>query len=77
MDYDKEGVSENATRSILTWLRFDGCAQHEGAIWKHERFDVLHDSEDENDEAGNENSGGYGNKGQVSSHGSSLRPVAT
>ncbi|KAL2758510.1 hypothetical protein ACRALDRAFT_1092362 [Sodiomyces alcalophilus JCM 7366] len=66
MNYDKEGVSENATRSILTWLRFDGCAQHEGDIWKHEWFDVL-DSEDEDDDAGDEKSGGYGDKGQVSS----------
>ena len=46
MDYDKEGVSENATRNILSWLRFDRCAQHEGDIWKHEWFDVLKDSED-------------------------------
>lgn len=65
MDYDKEGVSENATRSILTWLRFDGCARHEGDIWKHEWF-VL-DSDGEDDEAGDEKSGGYEGNGQVSS----------
>lgn len=47
-------------------MRFDGWAQHEGDIWKHEWFDVL-DSEDEDDEAGGEESGGYGDKGQVSS----------
>ncbi|KAF2272838.1 uncharacterized protein EI97DRAFT_483213 [Westerdykella ornata] len=46
LDRRKEVISENATRSILGWLRFDGHAWHEREIWKHEWFD-MYDSDEE------------------------------
>ena len=45
---DNEVVSENATRSIFTWLRFNGHAPHEKTIRDHEWF-ALSDSDDSGD----------------------------
>ncbi|OAR03087.1 hypothetical protein LLEC1_07144 [Akanthomyces lecanii] len=44
---DNEVVSENATRSIFGWLRFDGYAPREKAIWEHEWFAISDSDEDE------------------------------
>jgi hypothetical protein len=52
LDGDREAISENATRSIFGWLRFDGYARHEEAIWKHEWFDMS--DSDENNMSGDE-----------------------
>ncbi|KAF1955287.1 hypothetical protein CC80DRAFT_447668 [Byssothecium circinans] len=46
---EKEVISENTTRNILGWLRFDGHARHERDIWKHEWFDMS--DSDEQDES--------------------------
>ncbi|KAF2253675.1 hypothetical protein BU26DRAFT_515998 [Trematosphaeria pertusa] len=46
LERGKEVISENATRSILGWLRFEGYARHERGIWKHEWFDMS-DSDEE------------------------------
>jgi hypothetical protein len=46
LDREKEVISENATRSILGWLRVEGHARHETDIWKHEWFDMS-DSDEE------------------------------
>ena len=43
---DREAISENATRSIFGWLRFDGYARHEEEIWKHEWFDMSNSDDD-------------------------------
>jgi hypothetical protein len=47
LDRNKEFVSENATRSIFGWLRFEGYAAGERDIWEHEWFDILESDEDE------------------------------
>ncbi|KPM34888.1 hypothetical protein AK830_g11684 [Neonectria ditissima] len=47
LDRDREAISENATRNIFGWLRFDGYARHEGEIWKHEWFDMSDSDEDD------------------------------
>ncbi|KAK8144091.1 hypothetical protein G3M48_006299 [Beauveria asiatica] len=44
---DNEVVSENATRSIFGWLRFDGYAPREKLIWEHEWFAISDSDEDE------------------------------
>ncbi|TQW01327.1 immunoglobulin variable region used by the ITC63B heavy chain [Cordyceps javanica] len=44
---DNEVVSENATRSIFGWLRFDGYAPREKPIWEHEWFAMSDSDEDE------------------------------
>lgn len=64
LDYEEQAVSENATWSILAWLRTDGCARHESGIWGHEWFDVLEDS-DEDGGDGEAESGGHGDKETV------------
>ncbi|KAL5603427.1 hypothetical protein FOVSG1_006177 [Fusarium oxysporum f. sp. vasinfectum] len=46
LDGDRQVISENATRSIFGWLRFDGYARHEEEIWKHEWFDISDSDED-------------------------------
>ncbi|EOA90951.1 uncharacterized protein SETTUDRAFT_102233 [Exserohilum turcica Et28A] len=46
LNREKEGVSENATRTIFSWLRPDGCAPQEKAIFKHEWF-MMDDSDEE------------------------------
>jgi hypothetical protein len=51
LDREKEVVSENATRSILGWLRFEGHAWNERDIWKHEWFNMS--ASDEEDESWN------------------------
>lgn len=43
---ESEVVSENATRSIFGWLRFDGYTDTEKEIWQHAWFTVT-DSDDE------------------------------
>ncbi|KAI1456092.1 hypothetical protein F4805DRAFT_251014 [Annulohypoxylon moriforme] len=53
LNRDMETESENATRSIFGWLRFDGYAKHEKGIWNHEWFDLL-DSDEDEDEVGDE-----------------------
>ncbi|KAK3371928.1 hypothetical protein B0H63DRAFT_503369 [Podospora didyma] len=50
MDYQRQTISENATRNIFTWLRPDGCARHEKGIWGYEWFDGW-DSDDEVEES--------------------------
>ncbi|KAM5354524.1 hypothetical protein ACJ41O_001171 [Fusarium nematophilum] len=45
-DPEKDVISENATRSIFGWLRFEGYSRHEQEIWSHEWFDMS-DSEEE------------------------------
>ncbi|KAH7008748.1 hypothetical protein EDB80DRAFT_717336 [Ilyonectria destructans] len=47
LDRKREAISENATRSIFGWLRFDGYARHEEDIWKHEWFDMSESDEDD------------------------------
>ncbi|KAI0891193.1 hypothetical protein F4806DRAFT_483925 [Annulohypoxylon nitens] len=49
LNRDKEAVSENATRSIFGWLRFDGYTRHEKDIWEHEWFHVLRSDSDEDE----------------------------
>lgn len=44
---DNKVVSENATRSIFGWLRFDGYAPREKPIWEHEWFTMSESDEDE------------------------------
>ncbi|OAA35160.1 hypothetical protein NOR_08083 [Metarhizium rileyi] len=44
---DHEVVSENATRSIFGWLRFDGYAPREKPIWEQEWFAISESDEDE------------------------------
>lgn len=56
LNREKEVVSENATRSIFGWLRFDGYTVHEKDLWDHEWFDVLDSDEDEDEDE--EGSGG-------------------
>jgi len=46
LDREKEVISENATRSVFGWLRFEGYARHESGIWKHDWFDMS-DSDEE------------------------------
>lgn len=43
----KEVISENATRSILGWLRIEGHAPHERELWKHEWLDVSESDDDD------------------------------
>ncbi|KAI0388309.1 hypothetical protein F5Y17DRAFT_453338 [Xylariaceae sp. FL0594] len=50
LNRDKEVISENATRSIFGWLRFDGHASHERGLWDHEWFDVHESDEDEDED---------------------------
>jgi len=47
LDREREAISENATRSIFGWLRFDGYARHEEEIWKHEWFDMSDSDSDD------------------------------
>ncbi|KAH7248189.1 hypothetical protein B0J15DRAFT_562299 [Fusarium solani] len=47
LDREREAISENATRNIFGWLRFDGYARHEEDIWKHEWFDMSESDEDD------------------------------
>lgn len=47
LDRDREAISENATRNIFGWLRFDGYARHEEDIWKHEWFYMSESDEDD------------------------------
>lgn len=47
LDRKREAISENVTRSIFGWLRFDGYARHEEDIWKHEWFDMSESDEDD------------------------------
>ncbi|KAL6410070.1 hypothetical protein AUP68_06480 [Ilyonectria robusta] len=47
LDRKREAISENATRSIFGWLRFDGYARHEEGIWKHKWFDMSESDEDD------------------------------
>ena len=47
MTRQNEVISENATRSIFGWLRFDGHAPHEKAIWDHEWFAMSDSDEDD------------------------------
>lgn len=46
LDREKESISENATRSIFSWLRTEGYDLHERGIWKHEWFDMSDSNED-------------------------------
>ncbi|KAK4142019.1 uncharacterized protein C8A04DRAFT_13638 [Dichotomopilus funicola] len=47
-DNEKEIASENSTRSIFGWLRFDGYAPDEKEIWTHEWLEPYEcDEEDE------------------------------
>lgn len=55
LEPDKEHWSENSTRSIFGWLRFDGFAPGEGDIWRHEWFDVGESEEEEESEESNGN----------------------
>lgn len=57
LDPDKEHLSENPTRSIFGWLRFDGYAPGEREIWKHEWFDLGDSDEEEEEEGSNDSSG--------------------
>ncbi|EGX93225.1 hypothetical protein CCM_04597 [Cordyceps militaris CM01] len=50
MNRDDECSSENATRSIFGWLRVDGYARHEKAIWGHEWFALGSDDDDDEQE---------------------------
>ena len=52
LNREKEVVSENATRSIFGWLRFDGYARHEKDLWHHKWFDVPDSDEDEDEDGG-------------------------
>lgn len=54
LDFKKEVISENATRSIISWLRSDGCAPHEKDMFKHEWFTMYDSDEDEESEEGSE-----------------------
>jgi hypothetical protein len=49
LDRKKEVISENATRSILGWLRFEGYARHEREIWEHEWFHMSDSDEEDID----------------------------
>lgn len=51
MSRGSETISENSTRSIFGWLRFDGHGKHEKAIWEHEWFTMLDSSDGEASEA--------------------------
>lgn len=44
---DNEVVSENATRSIFGWLRFDSYAPHEKPKWDLEWLAISDSDEDE------------------------------
>lgn len=57
LDPDKEHLSENPTRSIFGWLRFDGYAPGEREIWEHEWFDLGDSDEEEEMEESNDSSG--------------------
>jgi hypothetical protein len=46
---ENEVISENASRSILSWLRNDGYTKREEDVWKHHWFNIL-DSDDESDD---------------------------
>ncbi|KAM0722203.1 hypothetical protein Q7P37_001644 [Cladosporium fusiforme] len=50
MNRDREAISENSTRNILTWLRPDGCAEVESKMWKHEWMQSPNSDSDESDE---------------------------
>ncbi|KAF1358850.1 hypothetical protein EJ07DRAFT_166328 [Lizonia empirigonia] len=54
LDFEKEVISENATRSIISWLRSDGCAPHEKDMFKHEWFTMSDSDEDEESEEDSE-----------------------
>ncbi|KAK3310937.1 uncharacterized protein B0T15DRAFT_482102 [Chaetomium strumarium] len=62
LDRERESASENATRQIFGWLRFEEYAADEKGIWEHEWFKIL-DSDDED---------GYGSKGGSASSPKSL-----
>jgi hypothetical protein len=49
LDRKKEVISENATRSILGWLRVEGYARHEREIWEHEWFHMSDSDEEDID----------------------------
>jgi hypothetical protein len=42
-----EVFSENATRSVLGWLRLEGHARHERNVWQHDWFQVYDSDEEE------------------------------
>ncbi|AEO62318.1 uncharacterized protein THITE_2106371 [Thermothielavioides terrestris NRRL 8126] len=46
LDIKKDFVSENATRSIFSWLRVDGFASDEKDIWTHEWFEACESDEE-------------------------------
>jgi hypothetical protein len=47
LDRENEIISENATRTILRWLRVEGNALHEQEIFKHEWLEELDSDEEE------------------------------
>lgn len=49
LNRDREEISENATRSILGWLRSDGWTRDEKEILQHPWFDMS-DSEEKDEE---------------------------
>lgn len=46
-DQTRKAISENATRNIFRWLRFDGFARGENHVWTHQWFDTSESDEDE------------------------------
>jgi hypothetical protein len=44
---DDDVISENATRNIFSWLRPDGCAEHEQSIYKHDWLNSTDSDEEE------------------------------
>jgi hypothetical protein len=50
LDRNKEVISENATRNVMSWLRSDGCAPHENEMFEHEWFTMWDSDEEEESE---------------------------
>ncbi|KAK4106112.1 hypothetical protein N658DRAFT_482046 [Parathielavia hyrcaniae] len=56
LDMDRASASENATRSVIGWLRVDGFAVDENEMSRHEWVEFP--ESDEEDEGGSEDSSG-------------------